>query len=127
MVILCTSNLLERDRNYGNKLLLPKKFRNRVHLRKSHEDPPDTLVLPTTRTVEPPVKTTSPSTSLRSTELEHCIPTHSTPQHEAQSPSASDMRTDTHQTSTLSDIGYTTRSGRQVKLHRVISEMCNIC
>ena len=41
--------------------------RNRVHLRKSNEDPPDTPVLPT-RTVEPTVKTTSPSTSLHSTE-----------------------------------------------------------
>ena len=33
---------------------------NRVHLRKSHEDPPDTPVLHT-RTVEHTVKTTSPS------------------------------------------------------------------
>ena len=88
--------------------------RDRVHLRKSNEDPPDTPVLPT-RTVEPTVKTTSPSTSLHSTEQEHCIPTHSTPQHEAQSPCASEMRTDTHQTPTRSDTGYTTRFGRQVK------------
>ena len=36
--------------------------RNRVHLRKSNEDPPDTPVLPTTRTVESTVKTTFPST-----------------------------------------------------------------
>ena len=63
------------------------------HIRESNEDPP---VLHTTRTVEPPVKTTSPSTSLHSTELEHCIPTHSTSEHEAQSPSASEMRTDTY-------------------------------
>ena len=88
--------------------------RNRVHLLKSNEDPPDTPVLPT-RTVEPTVKTTSPSTSLHSTEQEHCIPTHSTPQHEAQSPCASEMRTDTHKTPTRSDTGYTTRFGRQVK------------
>ena len=87
--------------------------RNRVHLCKSHEDPHDTPVL-STRTVEPTVKTTSPSTSLHSTELEHCIPTHSSPQHEAQSPCASQMRTDTHQTPTRSDTGYTTRFGRQV-------------
>ena len=89
-------------------------LRNRVHLHKSHKDPPDTPVLPT-RTVEPTVKTTSPSTSHHSTELEHCIPSHSTPQHEAQSPCASEMRTDTHQTPTRSDTGYTTRFGRQVK------------
>ena len=89
--------------------------RNRVHIRKSNEDPPDTPVLPATRTVEPHVKTTSPSTSLHSAEPEHCIPTHSTPQHEAQSPCASKMRTDTHQNPTCSDTGYTTRFGRQLK------------
>ena len=61
------------------------------------------------------MKTTSPSTLLFSIELEHCIPTHSTPQHEAQSPCAYEMRADTHQTPTRSDTGYTTRFGRQVK------------
>ena len=74
-----------------------------------------TVHMSTTRTVESLVKTTSPSTSIHSTELEDYIPTHSTPQHQAQSPSASEMRTDTHQTPTRSDTGYTTRFGRQVK------------
>ena len=67
--------------------------RNRVHLRKANEDPP---VLPEIRTVDPPVITTYPSPSLHSVEPEHCIPIHSTPQHEVQFPNASEMRTDTH-------------------------------
>ena len=99
-------------RSYSVETCDGSYVRKRVHLRKSNEDP---LVLITTRTVEPPVKTTSPTTSLHCTELEHCIPNHRTPQHEAQSPCASEMRTDTHQNATRSDTGYTTRFGRQVK------------
>ena len=94
--MVCASNLLERARNYVvNKKLGFRSYSvetsdgsfvsNRVHVRKSNEDPPDTPFLPTTRTVEPSMKTTSPSTTLHSTELERCIPAHSTPQHEAQS------------------------------------------
>ena len=86
-----------------------------VYISKSNEDPPDTPVLPTTRTVEPPMKTTYPSASLNISDLEHCFPTHSTPQHEAQSPCASEMRTDRYQTHTRPDTRYTTRVGRQVK------------
>ena len=110
-MIVCASNLLVRYINYRNKLLLTKKFgfrsysaetsdgshvRHRVHLCKSNEKLPDTPVLPIKRKVVPSVRTTSPSTSLHSTELEHCISTHSTPQHEAQSHCATEMRTDTH-------------------------------
>ena len=115
---LSNSSLRQHDMGHPGKVSVETSdgsyVRNRVHLRKSNEDPPDTPVLPT-RTVEPTLKTTSPSTSRHSTEQEHCIPTHSTPQYEAQSPCASEMRTDTRQTPTRSDTGYTTRFGRQVK------------
>ena len=103
-------------RSYSVETTDGSYVRNCVHLHKSNEDLPDTPVLHATRTVEPHVKTTCLSASPHSTELEHCIPTHSMPQHEAQSPSASAMRTDTHHTPARSDTVYTTRFSRQVTL-----------